>query len=238
MKSNLKRRSDEYTKQMYEVNSSRKEWGKFTELVKGIASEFESSEYLKNFFFIFKDNSSTFTFKPTDKGFQTKSENVYNLGAVQIGLGNYMLGIKNEEETKINEKTVSKSSDLEVETGARAIWTQLPNGSVALVYIPPKSKLHKEELIEDETSYIVSQIYNSPKDITRREIEKSVLFAIDYNIYCSALSRPDLTIHGNIFRIKKFVYRKRHINLLKKSIGAIGGLVKVIPKLLTGVGVQ
>lgn len=237
MKSSLKIRSNEYTKQIDEVNNSRKEWKKFFELVKEIATEFNSSECSKIFSFLFEDTSSTFTFKTTDKGVQTKSEKVYNLGTVQIGLGNYMLGIKNEEETIINGKKISESSNLEIENGARAIWTQLPNGSVALIYIPPKSKLHEEELLEDETSYIVSEIYNSPKDITRKEIEKSVLFAIDYNIYGSALSRPGLTIHGKIFRIKKFWCRKRHIKLLKKSLGAIGGLVKVIPNLLTGVGV-
>ncbi|EMN73313.1 hypothetical protein LEP1GSC100_0394 [Leptospira interrogans serovar Bataviae str. UI 08561] len=227
----------EYKRFWGEVSNARRQWHDLVDRVSNVVEEFHKQFKLKKspYPFIMNESSNIVDLKFTDKGVEKQETRTANFNTINISLGNDSIGISYEE-TKYDVLTGKKSGqkwETEVEHNASLTFSQMPNGSVVLVYFPTKSKLSTSMLglTDDEyepgkSIYYIRNVYKYPCDILERQIIDALKFLINFSMYTSPVYRCGM-IKNVYYWCLFWVYRKRYMEFAKN----LGGFIFLLGRL-------
>lgn len=229
----------EYKRFWAEVGKARNEWVDLVERVKLITNDFHKFYDQKKspYPFIMHESSNIVNLNFIGTNLERHEKRTANFNTINISLGNASIGISYEE-TKydiVTGKSKGKKWESEIEHNASMTYSQMPNGSIVLVYFPTKSKLssHSLGLKEDERDnskdiYYIKKIYDFPSRINEKEIINAFKFLIDFSMYTSPVYRCGY-LKNIYYYILFWIYRKRYKEIAK-NLGSFLFLVgRLIP---------
>ncbi|TGM62980.1 hypothetical protein EHQ94_00055 [Leptospira meyeri] len=235
----LNKTQTEYSRFWAEVAEARNQWNELSKRVESITEKFQG--FYKNgkspYPFIMHDSSLIVNIKFTDKGIEKSEKRTANFNAINVSLGNSPIGISYEssEYNVTSGKKKNEKWEAEVEHNASLTLSQLPNGSIAVIYFPTSSKLSKhllglydDEYKEGEKVSYIKKIYEFPNKITDREIINLFEFLIEFSMYTSPVYRCGKLKHF-YYSFLFWKYRKRYLKLAS----SLGGFFFLLGRLVT-----
>ncbi|MBM9498848.1 hypothetical protein JWG44_01080 [Leptospira sp. 201903071] len=234
----IKKTEKEYKRFWGEVSNARRQWHDLVDRVNVVVEEFHKNYEQKKspYPFIMQESSNIVDLKFTAKGVEKQEVRTANFNTINVSLGNASIGISYEE-TKYDVVTGKKSGqkwETEVEHNASLTFSQMPNGSIALVFFPTKSKLStsmlglaENEFEPGKSIYYIKKVYKFPCDIKEPQIIDSFKFLIDFSMYTSPVYRCGI-IKNVYYWCLFWIYRKRYMDLAKN----LGGFIFLLGRLI------